>query len=45
MRGERIAMEIGGEMTIRIITYGGPRDFSEGADDEQRVEGMLEAFV
>lgn len=45
MRGQTVGLRIGGRMRILYLTYDDPDEFADGADDVDRVNDMLEAFV
>lgn len=45
MREENIGLVIGGQMNLYVIYYDDPTEFTDGADDEEHVEEMLEAFA
>lgn len=45
MRGNTVRLNIGGQMRILYLNYDDAEEFSDGADDVDRVNGMLEAFV
>lgn len=38
-------MEIGGQIRFLYLNYGDHEEFADGADDVDRVEDMLDAFV
>jgi len=45
MRGQTVGLKVGGRMRILYLNYDDPDEFADGADDVDRVNDMLEAFV
>lgn len=45
MKEDCIALMVGGQMNIHYMDYDNTDNFLEGADDKERVKGVMESFV
>ena len=45
MKEDHVGLCVGGQFNIHYQDYTDPGNFFEGADDEERVAGVLQAFL
>lgn len=45
MNEDSIGLSVGGQFNIIYINYNDPSEYTDGADNEERVNKMLERFV